>query len=883
MGVVLMFKYRISVIVPIYNVEDYIENCLKSLVEQTIDKNDLEVLLINDGSPDGSEAICKRYAEKYPFFKLFSKENEGLSKTRNFGIKHAQGKYFVFLDPDDELTVNSLQNLADFFDKYEDEIDIVTYKIIPTFEGKQSDVLHYRYKYLTREGIYDLTKPENTYITQTNVNICVKNKGADNVLFDTTENFRHEDQKYNIDVVREKMKIGYCTGAKYLYTKNPSSITNTIFYAYYIFETTMKFWEDLFASYEGKVPPYIQAMYINDINWKSKTDILLPYHYEKEEYDKAVSRICGLLSQVDDDVILKHPKVEVPHRYFMLELKDKQSVEVKAGSCGVSLFKNDKPVFFEGTIPFTVCRFKADKEKVYIDAFLRSPVFSFTDKPRVIAHFSGVNFSEEIELELEKSAWDYYHAKVKTNKFWRVRLDWDYKKFNSVFFTVDMGEDRVPVRLEFIMNTPFNSAISKNTLFRCGYEFTQKQNGFEAAKVSAAAQKAYADKLDKSLMLRKPRTFFLRKVCTGKVDPTRRIWLYYDCKNVYKDNGYYQFIHDFEIKDGIERYYVVNDDMDRSKLFTSKQKKNIIKFGTLKHKRLFLSSEKIITAFAEYNNYNPFRSVLWKFYTDLFKAEIIYLQHGVLHAFLPWKYSNDRLNAIDREVISTTFEVRNMTENYGFRECDLIPAGMPRYDFMDIDEAKSENKILFAPTWRKYLIGVDASGSFFASPEKFRNSVFFRETYDFLHSKELEECLEKNDWYLDFKLHPIFADYAPLYELDSQRIRIADKSVDEKSYKVFITDFSSFCFDFVYLKKTMMYFVPDDEMFRAGMNDYRKLDLPLEEGFGPLALNAEQAVEFLCGLVNRNGEPEAVYQQRMDGFFLHKDKNCRDRIYDAIK
>ena len=80
-----------------------------------------------------------------------------------------------------------------------------------------------------------------------------------------------------------------------------------------------------------------------------------------------------------------------------------------------------------------------------------------------------------------------------------------------------------------------------------------------------------------------------------------------------------------------------------------------------------------------------------------------------------------------------------------------------------------------------------------------------------------------------------------------------------------------------------MYFVPDDEMFRAGMNDYRKLDLPLEEGFGPLALNAEQAVDYLCGLVNRNGEPEKIYRERMDGFFLYKDNNCRDRIYDAIK
>ncbi len=878
-----MFKYRISVIVPIYNVEKYIENCLKSLVEQTINKDDLEVLLINDGSPDNSEAICRQYAEKYPFFKLFSKENEGLSKTRNFGIEHAQGKYFVFLDPDDELTKESLQNLADFFDKYEDEIDIITYKIVPVYNGKQSESLHYRYKYLTREGIYDLTKPENVYVTQTNVNICVKNQGKDNILFDTTENFRHEDQKYNIDIVRKKMKIGYCTGAKYLYTKNPTSFTNTIFYSYYIFETTMDFWEELFASYPDRVPPYIQAMYVNDINWKSKTDILLPYHYEKDEFNRAVDRICNLLKRVDDEVIIKHPKVEVPHRYFMIGLKDKSALDVKAGCCGVSLFKEDKPLFYEGTIPLTVCRFKVDSEKVYIDAFARSPIFSFCEKPKVYMHLSGTNSTETVELDLENSAWDYYHAKIKTNKFWRIRFNWDYKKYGGIYFTVIIGGERIPVRLEFIMNTPFSSGVSRNSIFRFGYEFTQKQNGFDCVKSSSAAEKAYNNNFEKSLMLTKPRTFLYRKLCANKISSERRIWLYYDCKNVFKDNGYYQFIHDFEIDDGVERYYVVNDSMDRSSLFTSAQKKHIIKFGSIKHKKLFLASEKIITAFAEYNNYNPFISGVWKYYTDVFKAEIIYLQHGVLHAFLPWKYSNDRLNAIDREVISTTFEARNMVENYGFRECDLIPSGMPRYDFMDVDSVVSENKILFAPTWRKYLIGVDSSGGFFASPDKFKNSVFFKETYDFLHSEELEKCLEENDWYLDFKLHPIFADYAPLYELESKRIRVAEKTVDEKSYKIFITDFSSFCFDFVYLKKTMMYFVPDNEMFRAGMNDYRKLDLPLEEGFGPLALNANQAVEDLCSLISRGGEPEPVYQQRMDGFFINKDKNCRDRIYNAIK
>ena len=84
-------------------------------------------------------------------------------------------------------------------------------------------------------------------------------------------------------------------------------------------------------------------------------------------------------------------------------------------------------------------------------------------------------------------------------------------------------------------------------------------------------------------------------------------------------------------------------------------------------------------------------------------------------------------------------------------------------------------------------------------------------------------------------------------------------------------------------EKTMRYFVPDNEMFRAGMNDYRKLDLPLEDGFGPLAQNADEALKAIIDIVNRNGEAEEHYKSKMDNFFLNSDKNCRERIYNQIK
>src|SRR5215212_2354684 len=92
----------ISVIVPMYNVEEYLGDCLDSVLAQKVD--DLEVLMVDDGSIDGTAAIAAAYAERDPRFKLISQANGGLSKARNTGIDAATGEFLWFLDSDDMLT-----------------------------------------------------------------------------------------------------------------------------------------------------------------------------------------------------------------------------------------------------------------------------------------------------------------------------------------------------------------------------------------------------------------------------------------------------------------------------------------------------------------------------------------------------------------------------------------------------------------------------------------------------------------------------------------------------------------------------------------------------------------------------------------------------------
>lgn len=100
---------KISIIVPIYNVEKYLRDCIESIINQTY--TNIEIILVNDGSTDSSLDICKEYAEKNDKIKIVNKKNGGLSDARNAGLEHATGKYIMFVGSDDYLALNSCEVL----------------------------------------------------------------------------------------------------------------------------------------------------------------------------------------------------------------------------------------------------------------------------------------------------------------------------------------------------------------------------------------------------------------------------------------------------------------------------------------------------------------------------------------------------------------------------------------------------------------------------------------------------------------------------------------------------------------------------------------------------------------------------------------------------
>jgi len=104
---------RISVIIPMYNVEPYVERCLRSIEDQDIPAADYEIICINDGSPDNCRGVVSKLQKEYDNIILIDKQNEGVSRARNVGMDRAEGKYLLFIDPDDYVASSSFKRILE--------------------------------------------------------------------------------------------------------------------------------------------------------------------------------------------------------------------------------------------------------------------------------------------------------------------------------------------------------------------------------------------------------------------------------------------------------------------------------------------------------------------------------------------------------------------------------------------------------------------------------------------------------------------------------------------------------------------------------------------------------------------------------------------------
>lgn len=234
---------KISVVVPIYNVEKYIARCLDSILMQ--DYENLELILINDGSTDNVEAKINTYLEKYPdIIKYIKKDNGGLSDARNKGIEIATGDYIMFVDSDDYLEPNLLKKLSPYIDK---EIEMIKFKAQKVTEN--GEVLG-----ILDGPIFDITTGEEAFsemcfedqLMETAWLYLYKTELIKQNSFKFAKGLYHEDFGL-IPLIILKAKTFISTDiCGYNYVQSTNSITRTASY-----EKTVKKIYDLLTHYDN--------------------------------------------------------------------------------------------------------------------------------------------------------------------------------------------------------------------------------------------------------------------------------------------------------------------------------------------------------------------------------------------------------------------------------------------------------------------------------------------------------------------------------------------------------------------------------------------------------------------------------------------------------
>lgn len=185
---------KISLIIPIFNCAEFLDECFSSIINQTFPSQHLEVVLVNDGSKDDSAKICKKYAKKYDWIFIDRKENKGLSYTRNEGVNNSTGKYIMFLDSDDYLTKNALKDLYKVIEQ--EKSDLVVSKL--NSFNSSGEYGYYSDKYLTKKSTFTLK--ENPEIINC-ISVCgkiYKRNLLKNIKF--IENVYHEDNYFSLSV-----------------------------------------------------------------------------------------------------------------------------------------------------------------------------------------------------------------------------------------------------------------------------------------------------------------------------------------------------------------------------------------------------------------------------------------------------------------------------------------------------------------------------------------------------------------------------------------------------------------------------------------------------------------------------------------------------------
>lgn len=205
---------KVSVIVPVYNVEKYIRKCLDSLVNQTL--KEIDIILVDDGSTDSSASIIKEYEDKYENIKYYKKDNGGLSDARNYGMQYANGKYIAFLDADDYVDISLYQTMYEKAKK--EDSDIVDCNFYWTYRNKNKKDIGKKY-----EGKKEMLEKGRVVAW----NKLYKKELLDEANIQFPKGLIYEDVEFFYKLIPYVQRVSFVKTPLIYYIQRKTSIANT--------------------------------------------------------------------------------------------------------------------------------------------------------------------------------------------------------------------------------------------------------------------------------------------------------------------------------------------------------------------------------------------------------------------------------------------------------------------------------------------------------------------------------------------------------------------------------------------------------------------------------------------------------------------------------
>lgn len=877
-------KFLFSIIMAIYNVEEYLEEAIESVINQTLNfEKHVQLILVNDGSPDNSEKICLKYQKKYPSNVVYlTKPNGGQASARNMGLKYVEGKYVNFLDPDDKLSSNTLVEVYEFLEKNYSDIDFVAIPLF-FFEAQSGGhMLNYKFN---KTRIID-TREEYRCIQLSISSTFIKSEIFNKHKFNEELKISAEDADLLCRILLKNPKYGVISTSKYYYRKRKSNSSSTQiglqkkeWYTAYLKEFSIPILE-YSLNKMGFVPKYIQYLVMHDIQWRlnisTVEDIMT-----KQEIAEFHERLKYLLKYIDDHIILELKNLNIHRKLYVLSLKN----NVSRDKLLQKVYKNDTILlYYKGflmntlnDLSLTIDFLEIKQNKIYIEGILGG-LFNKSDT-KVYVKIDDDYYDT---ISVDRSAQGIYSLDVLVKDYYGFKVELTLtKSLHSIQFFVEVDGIKVNVPIsKFRKYAKLNTEWESSYYARKNYMITYKDNQLrvERNRLTKRIKKEIilCKTFKKSLRFVAFKVFIARviSIMIKTLMPNLKIWLFLDRIDKADDNAEHLFKFSLEKKDGIKKYYIIKKDCKDYERIRKTGK--VVAYGSYKHKMLYLLADKVISSHADDWVINPFFGMR-KYYNDLLQFDFVFLQHGITMADLSnWliKYSKN----IKLFITAAKKEYSSILEGkYGYDKNVVKLTGFPRYDGLENRDSK---QILIMPTWRRDIVAeLDPISGIRPYNPMFKETEYYHLINMMINDNRLINKAKERGYKIlffphpniqqqikDFNKHPDveFIDYATSYQ----------DLINESS--LLVTDYSSVFYDFAYLKKPIVYFQFDNHHLKKGYFDFESM------GFGEVHKDYQSVIEKIEQYIENNCEMEKFYKDRVGSFYAYTDRNNNQRVYDEI-